>query len=673
MLANITEALRQGDIAAALTAARAAVAAEPDSAPAQHLLGVCLQRSQDPDGARAAFERALALAPDQASVHFSLASLDLAQGRTEQATAGLRQALVLDPNQLGAYVTLIHLALARRDLPEAERNLRLAQRVSAEHPQVLVAEGYVAQARGDAEAGMRCFTAAASADPTLPAAQLALGMAFLAKGLWPFAEQALSNALALEPVRATYTLRSLAEARRRQGKVEETLVVLDELISRDPNEHAARVLRADILAATGKGEAALADYRVLLDIRPAHAHTLRETCALLLGSGQGDEARERVDAALQARPTDDELWLLRMDLSGRLGEDARALLDRWQDSAPESAACLEMLADFHQTQGEQALAEAYADRALAVNPLLHLSGLIKIQALMSRDPAEALALADRLLEPATNPTSRRNLLGWSGMALDALGRYEAAAERWRALATYPAEGQLPLPANQSAEQAPAGQVEGTLVWSPVGVRAEFVLQTAQAELGPRLRLDRIGYTGPDDGFGLLRRRPGHDQAGTAARWRQSLEALELVPATAADWLPHLDAYTLAALGGARVLALVTDPRDAFLNWIIHGSLQNYLPPPELSAAAQWLAQSLEALADHSQAHPELTTVACLDRDAGEAAGQVEAALSLTQPLPALFGPGPRFAPGHWRHYATAFAPEFASLTPVAVRLGYPLS
>ena len=52
MLAQITEALRRGDTAAALATARTAVAAEPDNAHAQHLLGLSAQRAGDTATAR---------------------------------------------------------------------------------------------------------------------------------------------------------------------------------------------------------------------------------------------------------------------------------------------------------------------------------------------------------------------------------------------------------------------------------------------------------------------------------------------------------------------------------------------------------------------------------------------------------------------------------------------
>lgn len=670
MLANIIEAMRQGDHAAALEAARAAVAEQPDNADAQHLLGVCLQRAGDLPAARTAFDAAIALAPDQAGHYFSLASLSLSEGRTEAAIAGLNQAIALDPNQLGAYVLLIHLALARGDQAEAEAKLKFAQRVNADHPQVLVAEGYVAQGRGDADLAMQRFTAAAQADPNLPAAQLALGMAFLGRGMWPFAEQSLSNAMALDPSRPLATLRALVEARRRQGKAEETLAALDELVARFPGDLPARALRAEINAATGQAEAALPDYTFLLDERPAHVATLRNAVGVLTQLDRAGEALARAEAALAQAPDNDEVWMVRLGLSGRLQEDAEALLQRWLAANPASVACLDMLAEFHRTRGEAPQALAYADRALALDPDRYASGLVKLQSEMATDAEKALARADRMLGVVTDPTQERTVIGWAGMALDSLGRYDEAAERWRHMLRHVPD-LLPPPRLMSAEDAPDGEINGTLLWSPPGVRAEFVLRTAKAELGTRLRLDRIGAAVGGDGFGLVRFPPGHPEAGSAATWRSALVAAGLDPESTVDWLPHLDAYTLAALRGAQVVALLTDPRDAFLNWLIHGSLQNYLPWPELEKAADWFAGSLEALADHRDAHGDKVLLARLDADAGIASTAIEHALGLAQPLPALFGTGARFPTGHWRHYASGFADEFARLTAVSVRLGYP--
>ncbi|KFL36140.1 tetratricopeptide repeat protein [Arenimonas donghaensis] len=670
MIVDIIEAMRRGDLAAALSAARDTLAAEPDNGSAHHLLGVCLQQKGDLAGARKAFDKALELAPDVAAHHFSLATLKLAEGDAAGGARSLQDALGLDPNQLGAYVLLGHMALGRGDTAEAARNLRLAQRVNADHPQVRVIEGYVAQAEGDRDKALKCFTAAAEGDPNLAAAQLALGQAYLQRGMWPFAEQALANALRLDNSRAPSTLRALVEARRRQGKAEETLATLDELIAVAPADPLARVLRAELKIDLGRETEAVDDLCAVLDAHPTQAPVLGQAVALLVRSGRPDEAKTRAEAALEKAPDQDELWKVRLNVTGMLGEEAKPVLDRWQKAMPQSAACLEMLCGYHDALKQPEQAGQYADQALDINPDLYAANLYKLRADFDQDPALTLARADRLLPQAKDGPARRTLLGWRGLALDALGRHAEAADAWREMVRHPAPGQVPPPPAVPAGEAPAGSIPGRLIYSPPGVRAEFLLRQAKSQLGPKLRLDRIGDENVGDGFGLRRFAPGHPEAGTAERWEASLRGAGLDPAEACDWLPHVDPYTLTALGEARVLVLLTDPRDALLNWMLHGSLQNYLFLPDIRGAAQWLASVLEAVADEAETSGRVDLVR-LDTDAGAAAQQIEKALGLEAPLPGLFGTGRRLPAGHWRKYRETLADEFAALAPVVARLGYP--
>jgi tetratricopeptide (TPR) repeat protein len=670
MLAQITEALRRGDTAAALAAARTAVSADPDNADAQHLLGLSARRAGDAATARAAFERAVELVPDHAPYQFSLASLALSEGDVAAGTQGLKQTLVTDPNQLSAYVTLAHLALAQGDPEEAARQLRLAQRVDAEHPQVLLAEGYVAQVGGDAERAIKAFTAAAQANPELAGAQHALGMAYVGRGLWPFAEQAFNNVLALEPDNAG-ALRALAETCRHQGKHDEAMVALDRLLALRPDDIFARAMRAHLRQAQGKDDEALADMLSLLDAQPTVAHVLESALPLLVRRRRNDEALARIETALAQAPGKDRLWTARLWLSGLLQEEPLALLQRWHAAAPDSAACLEFLAEYHEVMGKGDQAVAFADQALARDPNRFGSRLVKLRAGFTDDPEATLSQARTMAPLARTAKDQRQAYVWQGLALDQLGRHLAAAACWRQMVRSIVSA-FPLPQPHPADAAPEGDTGGgVLLWSPAGVRLDSLLPALQRQLGSRLLLDRIGQMVRGDGFGLARRPPGHPAAGNAERWRAAIQAQGLEPAQAVDWLPQIDGYTLAALRGATLLAVIADPRDAFLSWMVQGSTQDYIFAPAPERAAEWLAQGFEALAAQVESSPERVTLVRIDGDAGTAAAALEQALGLEQPLAAVGNGALRFSPGHWRKYQPAFAAEFERLAPVAVRLGYP--
>lgn len=670
MLDSINASLRDGNFAAALATARELVAAEPANAAAWHLLGIAALAMGERTEARDALDRAIGLDPEQGAFHATRAALDLSEGKP---TDGLREALSLNPNTLSAYLLQVHVALARGDLAEARRRLRLAQRVDAGNPQVSMAEGHVAAASGDPELALRCYTAAATAQPNMTSAQLALGLAYLQRRTWAFAEQALSNALRLDPSRPRIALRGLVEAQRRQDDREGALKTLDELTERFPDELDAFGLRAELRLQAGDRAGALADLGHALDRQPRHVSSLRRLAALLVGEGRAPEAKARLDKALESAPKDHDVWALRLQLAGAFGESPLDVVKRWHAADPDSADCMDLLADFHRSRGEFAEAAAWAERALAINPRLFNSNMILLQAEQARDLDLALVRADRLLVIEPDVERQRQVLAWAGLALDQAGRYAEAALCWKNMLQRVSRQspRMPPPAVAPAEQVPEGEIAATLAWAPVGVRAEAVLMAAKQQLGERLDLARAGVASAGDGFGLVRFPPGDPRAGSAERWTQTVTAAGLDPATLIDWLPHLDPYTLAALRGARVLCLLADPRDALLNWFVFGSLQNYLPSPDPVAAADWLARTLEAVADHRDAHPDRVVFARLDGDAAEAAAAIEQALGLPQPLPGLHGRGAQLPTGQWRHYREAFADAFGRLAPVATRLGYP--
>lgn len=641
MSTEITEALRRGDTAAALAAARRLAAQQPDSAEAHHLLGLSLQRSGDLPAAAAALARAVELAPEHAGYPFALANLAMSQGALDVAEKNARLATALDPNHLPGYVLAGQVALARRDRATAAEQLALARRVNEGHPTVFVLEGHIARFDGDEDLAMRCFSAAVQHSPGLAAAQQALGLGFLAKGQWPFAEQALANAHRLAPNNLSVA-HALLEALRRQGKQAERLALLESLVAAHPAQLPLRIQRAELQAVMGQRDAALADLRDLLDRQPHHVQALAIVLELLRQAGAVDDCLALSERALAAAPRDDRLWLMRVALAANTRQDPRPVLDRWTAAMPDSAAAWDQLADFHQSRGELEPAADAARRALALEAGLPTSSIVLARQQLDADPAAALSLLESLRVDPGSVHSLRNVFGWRAIALDRLGRQADAARLIRGLAELPLPEERPLPAAEAASGEPA-QAPGTLLWSLPGVRLEDTVRVLAPLLGDRLRPTARELEGAD--------------AGLAA------------------FMPFVDAQALHRLGGARWLAVVADPRDTLLNWALFGSSQGYRCPRDLREAARWMADEITCLQALEAQAPG--SVHWIRQDTGAAAGAASASgvLGVTVPAHAFDAPvgdGPTaFAPGHWRHYREAFADEFALLGPVAVALGYP--
>jgi hypothetical protein len=358
------------------------------------------------------------------------------------------------------------------------------------------------------------------------------------------------------------------------------------------------------------------------------------------------------------------------------------MIQRWLIARPDSAMAHEAHAVFCEAQGDLAEAALAADKALAISEALPLAQFVKLRQEIRDNPEAALDRLVQMAPRAQAPEARRMVLGWIGMANDRLGHYAAAAEAFTRMA------QVVLPLNSLPMPYPAKDIpdtgaEGRLLWAPAGVRIEPVLNALASVLGKNLLADRIQPSAArDDGFGTFREAPGHEQAGSALSWRSGIMALGLQPTEVVDWLPQWDAYTAAALAGTELTAVIIDPRDALLNWMVFGSAQSYVFLPRIKQSALWLAAGYHALAetrDHGPQRVHIIKIDELTQNAATVADGLQQALALSQsldaeslarPVLALGGMPNLFPAGHWRNYRASFSEAFDVLTPLAVRLGY---
>ncbi len=680
MIATITQALQRGDVAAALSAAQAFAISDAQNPQAHHWLGICLQSSGDIAGARAAIDQAINLAPDRADFQISRAALALGQKDYEAAEKGMKDAVNLDPNQLQAYVTLAHMALARGENEEAIKQLKLAQRVDAEHPQVLLLEGHIAQYGGRTDDALKCFTAAAELDPTNSLVQVSLGMAYGARGVWPFAEQALKNANALEPGNPG-VLRGLVRSLLQQEKFPEAIDVLGQWLINKPADHSIRMMRAQLRAQVGQAEETLEDLLIVNTANQGNPKVMAPLVNVLISLGRLPEAIDHLEHVLTHNPQNNAAWSLRTSISAHQLEETQKILQRWLVALPESPQVHESLAQVYESTGDFDAAEASADKAISLAQNLPFAQFIKLRAEIRKDPKLALNRLEILERAATNADSQRMVLAWRGLTYDKLQQFEQASDSFRQMARR-ALVQHPLPPILPAMEDDVPAIAGTLLWAPTGTRVEIVLQALSQPLGNRLLADRNLPNARNDGFGHLRGLPGSVEAGTATRWQESIRESGMEPGSAVDWIPHIDAYTVSALKGTRTVAVISDPRDALLGWMVFGSAQAYRFHPNENVSAEWLAQTFEAFATHLEENPESVSVVKIDdlpAQAVSVAHALQTAFAFEQALDtatlgksilARGGFDNQFASGHWRNYRDSFKPAFDRLTPVAVRLGY---
>ena len=684
MSEQIINALRSGDAQAALELANALLEQAPQNPEAHYWLALSHKGLGDNVAALAAIDKAIEMAPERNDFTMIRSIIQLGDKDLGAAQAGLMDTLALNPNQIEAYVVLIHIALAQKNIPEARRLLRLVERVNADSEHVQLAKGAVLQAEGDLDEALKHFTRASEINPSNPLALSSLGMLYLAKDMPAFAEQALKRAYALAPGNVAM-LRGLLQCQLKQEQFAQAESTADEILRQAPQDQNSLFLRGQLRASRKDLAAAIEDARALRVLNPENAGFLTQLVTWLIQDQREHEAKAEMQSAVAGSPQNDAFWQLLANYEMTVADgDPRPVIARWLMQMPDSglahdtfAVVLENLLDFDAAGHE-------ADKAWSHSDSFAASQFIKLRQEIRENPQLALKRAERLIPKAQNLDAQRMILTWLGIIHDRLGQYAAAADAFRLMSQILLPNR-PLPMPMPADHVPeTGAVQGRLLWAPVGARVEPVFNALAPLLGKRLLIDRNVFL-PDryDGFGHFRILPGLPGAGSATKWLSGVASMGVAAEDAVDWIPQWDAYTAAALQGTELLALLVDPRDAFLNWLVFGSSQAYGFLLDELESARWLELSYSAVADTIDNGPQTVHVVKidgLDINAEPVAVQLQQALgldsapdsgTLSRPNPVLGGMANQFPAGHWRHYRESFAQAFAVLAPVAVRLGYP--
>jgi Tfp pilus assembly protein PilF len=700
MLEPIMAALRGGDHAAAAAAARDLLATEPDHADALHLLALALRPLNDLDGAEAAIERALALAPDRAGFHITRAMLATQRKDAAAAREAFGAALEQDPNQLVAYIGLAQIAFATRDLAAAEQHLRYAERLQPEHPQVLTMSAQLALARNEPQLALGLLARAASTAPHDVMVQGTYGLALLSQRHFAFAEQALRNALALQP-QARGLRHALMQALLGQQRAADAEREADALLAQVEDPHTL-TLKGQLAA--GRGARVEAENHLMraLELQPGLHLALDTLLRLWMSQRERERAEAYVEALIARAPQHDGNWSALLELQRVQPQRAAQTALRWQAARPDSTQANELAAQVSEADGDFARADALAERTLALAPERIAPTLILFRTdLREGRVAAARARLEPLLATQTTPALRRTLYGWLGRACDAADDPVAAVRAWLGghalfdkapplpdLVAPDAELLAAIDAAIAAHGVADPQDAPRLLWGAPGSGVERVVALLGGRSDSRVLIDRFGANARSDGFRL--HRMGRKRAGDATQqatrfaqeWRDGLAAVGVSPRDI-DWLPHLDARMLPALlrglPDTRLLVALRDPRDMLLNWLAFGTAQSHAMPDPV-AAARWLARALEQfLVVRERARPSLHIVRMRELDAAPAQVAAEVAQFVGGETPALgvlerarsgLGALPSaLPPRRWRAYVEPLGEAFALLEPVAQRLG----
>jgi Flp pilus assembly protein TadD len=686
---KIIAALQRGANAEALSLARLAVAESSHDANAHALLAHAERANGDAAAALHAINRAVLLAPDDASMHFQRVGFLLKEHKLDEAQAALKRTIVLDPNQFEAYIVQAQMALGRGELDEAERLQRSAARLQPDHPWVKTIEGMVALRRGDGVRAQALLTRASAQMPDDLQVLYALGFAHLQQRSFAFAEQVFRRIIELSAdMRSLRGL--LADLLLQQQRPDEALEALQPLLD-DPDSAtpALKRMTAQLELALGRQERAIALLREALAEEPRDPRGWELATGIWRRTGDLDDARVQLDAALTKHPEGVALWRLRLAFEPEAGDGAKAVIDRWLAALPDSVIGLEAAMHLHEARGDDEAVAALAQRIVELEPGRTSAEMRLLDRLIRDRPEAAVAHVQALIAQAPDD-AKRGLMPWLGFAQDRAGRHGEAVLTWNAVNAPEAGVRWPLtvpgPAGAAWPEA-ATPVPGTppvaYLWGPPGSGVEKVAAVI-GHAGYPLRADRFGPNPPQDPL----QNPDTIAAlndGTLAperllaQWRAALPARGVHDGMIIDWLPFWDNALLKTLRplqpGAIVMIALRDPRDMLLEWMAFGS-----PVPfgmaSAGDAALWIARQLQHVVILQREQLQPLKIVRTDHalaDVEAFAAEIGGGLGLEEirvPPATMFGPQ-RFAFGHWRHYARPLAEPFALLSEVAQALGYP--
>ena len=326
---------RQGRLAEAETLYREALARDPASFDALHLLGVIQGQRSAYGEAIALLSRALALRPTDAAAHCNLGMALRNSGRPHDAVASFDRALQLDPTSLNALCNRGHAlrdlgdweaavasydaalglradqiealyhradALARLDrLEEAVAAYDDAIRIRPEFPEAAYNRGNVLFHLGRLQEAFDSYDDAVRARPEEPIFLNNRGNALRGLGRVAEALESFERALAFKPDYPE-ALSNRGNALQALNRVPEALTCYDRAIALAPDFADAHCNRGAALAALWRLDEAVASYDRALQIAPDHAEVHNNRGTALIDLGRITEGLADYERALELKP-----------------------------------------------------------------------------------------------------------------------------------------------------------------------------------------------------------------------------------------------------------------------------------------------------------------------------------------------------------------------------------
>ncbi|MBF0461441.1 MAG: tetratricopeptide repeat protein [Magnetococcales bacterium] len=300
---TMREGLQQhqaGQLQAAETLYRQALAMEPKHAEALHLLGFIFHQRGQQEMAADWIGQAVTLQPDRPVFLNNLGIVLTALGRQEEAATRYRQALALEPN---FYMALGNLG------------------------GILIEQGHYAEA-------IDCYQKALASQPNSPELHTGLGNALLRNRQYAESMACYQRAIQIQPD-GVGAYNGLGTALRSQDRLAEAITCYQQGLAIDPNHYDIQNNLGSALLAQGKLDEALACYQQAIRLHPDRPNAYHNAGNTLRDQGKLDEAIACHQKALALNP--------------RLYQTLNSLGNAWQEQGnlDEAVACYRQALAIH--------------------------------------------------------------------------------------------------------------------------------------------------------------------------------------------------------------------------------------------------------------------------------------------------------------------------------------
>jgi tetratricopeptide (TPR) repeat protein len=331
-----------------------------------------------------------------------------ALGRLDEAQRAAETALRIAPETLQAYVLLGEIRYQRGDVAGAREMLTRAASGSATFVPARLALGRLLLAQREPQAALREFEAALDAErQSLPAAQMKaltlvhakrtqdaidfveaqtrseprargfhalLGALYMIDRQWSRANAGYLKELEVDPHSVDARL-GLASAALAQGREDDAISRLQEVVRVTPGHVPATLLLASLYARNGRADLAVPVLEAAARAAPDRSNVSLLLADLYVKTGRADEAIAVAGRVLQARPALRQARIVRGQAWLAKGDGAAALQE-FQEivrTEPGSAEAHYHLAHAHRALGRTADARAAYREALRLEPKMELA------------------------------------------------------------------------------------------------------------------------------------------------------------------------------------------------------------------------------------------------------------------------------------------------------------